>query len=244
MPLLDHFHPPLLGQRRWESFHSFWATAIAMNLNTRLPKYYFAEVQVTIGPRIEVDVATLESQEEPVAQDTALGNGGVAVAAEVWAPPVATLQLPAVFPDEIEVRVFNGEGGPKLVAAVELVSPGNKDRDDARRAFAAKCLSYFQAGVGVVVVDIVTSRLANLHDELIDLMKLPETLGYPHEGSLYAVAYRPLRQNGTDRIDVWPAPMAVGQTLPTLPLAVRGLGCLRLELEASYSEARKVSRLG
>jgi hypothetical protein len=29
MPLLDHFHPPLLGRRHWEGFYSRWAAAIA-----------------------------------------------------------------------------------------------------------------------------------------------------------------------------------------------------------------------
>lgn len=245
MPLLDHFHPPLLGQRHWESFHAIWATAIAMRLNTGpLRKPYFAEVQVTLSASIEVDVATLESEQSLFPATEGNGNGGVAVATEVYAPPVATLQLPAVFPDEIEVRIFNGEGGPKLVAAIELVSPGNKDRDSARLAFAAKCANYLQAGVGVVVVDIVTARLANLHDELIDLMQLPESLHYPHEGLLYVVSYRPLREKGVDRIDVWPEALTVGTPLPTVPLPVRGLGCLRLDLEATYTDARKMSQLG
>jgi hypothetical protein len=33
MPLLDHFHPPLHGPRRWEGFHHVWATFIAQQLN-------------------------------------------------------------------------------------------------------------------------------------------------------------------------------------------------------------------
>src|SRR5262249_25124662 len=32
MPLLDHFHPPLLGQRHWEGFHGRWAAALADGL--------------------------------------------------------------------------------------------------------------------------------------------------------------------------------------------------------------------
>src|SRR4051794_2579402 len=47
MPLLDHFHPPLLGQRHWEGFHGWWAAAIAGSLNDHLlPPEYFAEFQV------------------------------------------------------------------------------------------------------------------------------------------------------------------------------------------------------
>ena len=53
-----------------------------------------------------------------------------------------------------------------LAAAIELVSPSNRDRPEARRAFVAKCASYLQRGAGLVIVDVVTDRLANLHEEL------------------------------------------------------------------------------
>jgi hypothetical protein len=50
---------------------------------------------------------------------------------------------------------------------------------------------------------------------------------------LYAVAYRPIRRRQTERIQVWPAELRVGQRLPVLPLALdKGL-CLRLDLEAT-----------
>ena len=50
MPLLDHFHPPLAPARRWESFHSDWANAMAQHLNQEvLPADYFAEPEVRLG---------------------------------------------------------------------------------------------------------------------------------------------------------------------------------------------------
>ena len=44
--------------------------------------------------------------------------------------------------------------------------------------------------------------------------------------------------------DLWREPLAVGQALPALPLAVRGLGCLRIDLEETYMEARRRGRVG
>jgi len=87
--------------------------------------------------------------------------------------------MPALFPDEIEVHVFRRSGGTTLVAAIELISPGNKDRAEARRAFAAKCASYLQQGIGLVIVDIVTERQANLHDELNSLLEHADTFQFP-----------------------------------------------------------------
>ena len=61
MQLFDHFHPPLSTVRHWESFHARWAAAIADVLNDALlPGEYFAEVQVHVGSRVEVDVGTFE----------------------------------------------------------------------------------------------------------------------------------------------------------------------------------------
>src|SRR5205814_8987077 len=98
-------------------------------------------------------------------EETRSPAGTTAVLTRIWAPPSPVAVMPALFPDDFEVQVFIGVAGPTLVAAIELVSPGNKDRPEARPAFAAKCAAYLQRGIGVSVVDIVTSRHANLHDE-------------------------------------------------------------------------------
>src|SRR5262249_34072448 len=130
MPLLDHFHPPLFPQRSWESFHSRWANAIADALNGLLPQRFFAEVQIHLGSRVEADVAEFEGAVDP---EERAGDG---VALQTWAPPVATLVMPAEFPDDLEVHVRDERDDARLVGVVELVSPRNKDRPDSRRLFA------------------------------------------------------------------------------------------------------------
>src|SRR5437660_5443253 len=85
MPLLDHFHPPLEGRRHWEAFHAWWAAAIAGSLNEHLlPAEYFAEFQVRLGTRVEVDVATLT---EEVPEAPGPNGAATAVQTRVWAPP-------------------------------------------------------------------------------------------------------------------------------------------------------------
>lgn len=58
--------------------------------------------------------------------------------------------IPAVFPDAVGVVIFSQEGGPQLVAAIELVSPSNKNRSATRRAFVAKMSSYLQQGIALL----------------------------------------------------------------------------------------------
>lgn len=246
MPLLDHFHPPLKGQRRWESFHGYWASAIGGALNSGLlPPGYFAEMQVTLGTQIEVDVASLEGRAngEPERQQST-GKGGVATLAKrVWAPVAAAMDMPAIFPDDIEVLVFSDVGGPTLAGAIELVSPRNKDRPAARRAYASKCLAYLQRGVGVVLVDVVTERKGNLHDEIARLVGRDAPL-FPGKPPLYTTAYRPYRRGKDERIAVWTEVLGIGQVLPSMPLwLLREPEAVRVDLEATYTEARVKSAL-
>jgi hypothetical protein len=70
----------------------------------------------------------------------------------------------------------------------------------------------------------------------------PASGGLP-EGPTLSAAYRPVRRREKNQIDVWLAPLAVGQPLPLLPLALRGAGCMPLDLEAAYTDARNRSRL-
>jgi hypothetical protein len=240
MPLLDHFHPPLSGARHWESFHATWAGSIADSLNRDLlPPGYFAEEHVHVGSRVEVDVGTFEEHDAGVGDGS---RGGTATAA-TWTAPAPTSTWPAVFPDSVEVLVYSGEAGPTLVAAVELISPGNKDRPAERRAFAAKCAAYLQQGIGLVVVDVVTSRSADLHAELASMVHAPATEAVP--ARLYAAADQPIRSADASRsrIDVWSTGLSVGQPLPELPLALDKGRVVPLDLDSSYAVACERRRI-
>ena len=251
MPLLDHFHPPLSPARHWESFHAKWANAISDTLNeSLLPPGYFSEIQVHVGSRVEVDIGAFVGVRPGPPSPGDLGGGTATLTAPVavWAPPAPQMTMPAIFPDSVQVLVYKTEGGFTLVAAVELVSPGNKDREDARSSFAAKCVAYLREGVGLVTIDIVTSRRVNLHNELIQLLGVGERFLLPND-ALRAAAYRPTRrevsreQSLVEKIEVWHSDLGVGQKLPTLPLALdRGI-MVPLDLEGTYTDTLRRSRI-
>ncbi len=242
MPLLDHFHPPVSQRRSWEGFHSLWAAALVEKLNQDiLAKEYFADMQVHIGSQVEVDVAALEESRSGA---QGIGAAATTAMAPAWAPPKTQLILPTVFPDDIEVQVFSTTTGAVLVAAIELVSPGNKDWPQTRQAFAAKCVSYLTRGIGLIVVDIVTNRLANLHNDVMALFGRGEPFLMTPAVQTYAVTYRPSRQPSGDQIEIWPAPLTLGQPLPVLLLALRNAGVVPVDLETTYMEACQRSRLG
>jgi len=229
MPLLDHFNPPLNRTHPWRSFHGAWAAAMARLLNQDvLPPGYYAVPLIDRDGPVEIDVAALREQgaEAPVA-------GGDA--APAWAPPApavaVAVELPAT--DGVEVQVFADDGDPRLTAAVELLSPRNKDRPQARQAFAVKCVNYLQQGSSVVVVDTVTTRRADLNAAILSLLGV-QAAATPLP-SLSAVSYRAVgREEETQQLQLWPAPLALGEHLPTLPLWIAADFSVPLDLEASY----------
>jgi hypothetical protein len=153
-----------------------------------------------------------------------------------WAPPAPSLAVAVELPlaAEVEVQVFADDGDPRLTAAIELVSPRNKDRPQARQAFAVKCVGYLQQGSSVVVIDTVTTRRADLNAAILELLRV-ETSGSPTPSSLSAVSYQAVdRVEEIQQLRLWPEPLALGQPLPTLPLWIASDFSVPLDLEASY----------
>jgi hypothetical protein len=206
-----------------------------------LPDGYIALEQVNPGAVIEIDVGAFAEETAGAGQE---GEGGVATRPRtVWLPATPPLILPGAFPERFTVEVHSTEGGRTLVAAIELVSPGNKDRAVKRRLFASKCAAYLARGAGLVILDAVTSRRHNLHDELVDLLGLDPAFRMAEGTYLYTVAYRPLAGEGGERFETWPTPLAVGRALPTVPLSLAADCCVAVDLEAAYRDACRRRRV-
>jgi hypothetical protein len=217
MPLLDHFNPPLSRTHPWRNFHGAWAAAMArlFNQGILLSGYYAVPLVDRDGP-IGINVA----------------------APQTWTPPAPGLavavELPAV--DGVEVQVFADDGDQWLAAAVELLGPRNKDRPQAWQAFAVKCVGYLQQGSSVVVVDTVTTRRADPNAAILSLLRV--SAGATTPPGLSAVSYRAVgREEKTQELQLWPAPLALGQPLPTLPLWIASDYSVPLDLDASYQAA-------
>lgn len=110
----------------------------------------------------------------------------------MWAPPRPTLSVVTGLPaqDVYEVRVYDERRRTRLVAAIEIVSPANKDRPENRRVFAAECASLLRERVSVVIVDIVTTRTANLYGELLELVNHSDPKLGAEPPAIYAAACR------------------------------------------------------
>jgi hypothetical protein len=71
----------------------------------------------------------------------------------------------------------------------------------------------------------------------MDLLRYPTTARMADEASIYSVSYRPVHRAERNELEVWLAPLAIGQVLPTMPLAVMGAMTVPVDLEAAYRDA-------
>src|SRR5262249_19485879 len=240
MPLRDHFRPPLDDLRHWEGFHATWPVMIVAQLRRKLSSRYFAEPRVHPGSSAEIDVATFHTEDDSAAAaDRGNGNGGQRPTARgAAAAPRPTLSVVTALPaqDVYEVRVYDEKRHSRLVAAVEIVSPANKDRREHRQAFVGKCAGLLAERVSVVIVDVVTTRTQNLYGELLDLIGQSDP-NLNAELPLYAAACRLTKRESDWLLETWAQSLDLGRPLPTVPLWLTDDLAIPLELEDSYEQS-------
>ncbi|MGC8640348.1 MAG: DUF4058 family protein [Isosphaeraceae bacterium] len=246
MPLRDHYRPPVSKRSSWEGFHGLWPGVIVQRLVPQLPDNFVAEPRVHLGSYYEIDVCTFEQDDddEGVSGPVWETHGGSATATQTQAPPAPTLTLDAEFPDQYtyEVLIFDREQDRRLVAAVEIVSPANKDRAESRQLFVAKCFNLLRQDVCLSLVDLVTIRHFNLYTELLSLLK-QSNLAFESAPPIYAVTCRKRQDGRQTKLDAWAFPLAIGRPLPALPIWLSETQNVTLELEASYEETCRVLRI-
>ncbi|MGP0064488.1 MAG: hypothetical protein ACLQGP_12935 [Isosphaeraceae bacterium] len=142
---------------------------------------------------------------------------------------------------EYEVCIYDNEANQRLVAAIELVSPADKDRPEPRGDFIARCASMLRSRVCVTIIDVVTNRTANLYGELMALLGKPDPA--LADGPLYAATCRWIKSDDHRLLETWAHRLALDEPLPTLPLWLADNLAVPLELEASYEETCQSLRL-
>ena len=213
-----------------------WPASIVRQLRKQLPPGYVAEPRVHLGTLMEIDVGALESHEVP-RTGTASGNGNAVMATWTATAPVVAVETDPPDEYEYEVRIFDVERERTLVAAIELVSPANKDRPESRQAFVAKCAALLRKGIAVSLVDLVTIRRFNLYAQLMEFIGHPDQTMSNEEPPICAASCRWVTKEMRARLEAWLHTLVVGEPLATLPLWLREDLVIALDLEPSYEQA-------
>lgn len=214
----------------FHDFHQSWLVNIRNALNGKLPGEYMALVeQVTGGP--VPDVVTLNTAPRRSKGDP----GGVAVSD---APPSARVvdRIERAVYRRRKNRVVIRHGRGKVVAVVEIVSPGNKDSRNALRSFVEKAYDLLTQGISLLVVDLFPPTTRDPHgihkaiwDEYAGEKRPFEFLP---DKPLTVASYI-----GGDASTAYVEPVGVGDVLPSLPIFLSEDRYVPAPLEETYMQA-------
>jgi len=221
----------------YHTFHHEWISEISRALNRGLlPDSYYAlpeQVAAGFGP----DVRTLQGSppDEGLAEvDT---GGGTATAIQLQTHPQTrfTAETEGEFyrrkKSAIAVRHVTGD---RIVAMIEIVSPGTKSHRHAFQSFVDKACELLEYRIHLLIVDPFPPGPRDprgIHAAIWEEIE-EGTFQPPVEQPLTLVAYE---CDLTTRAYI--EPFAVGQALPDMPLFLIPNGCIMVPLEATYATA-------
>lgn len=219
----------------WDGVHQVWIVELLYALKPLLPPAYRAYIGTTpafaIGSpddgRPDVGV-----RDWPAGGSTTPASTGEAEPDEEVA--VATLVA------DTSLLV---ERGGRLVAAVELVSPRNKDRASSQAAYAAAYTGYLLRGVNLLLVDVHRRPTAF---SFADQIGANLGLTRPPLPSPHALGYRVggPSPTGGKFLGVWRRPLAIDGPLPTMRLPLSPDESVPVDLEGTYRRATEAAYLG
>ena len=209
-------------------FHQRWISSITDALNGGgLPPEFMAMAEQVTGRPIP-DVVALQTKR----QKDGSGLGGVALA------PAPSARLIQKF-DQVDYakrkdRVIIRHGRGRVVAIIELVSPGNKDSRHAIRSFVEKAADILTQGIHLVVVDLFPPTPRDpqgihkaIWDEFGDM-----PFDFLPDKPLTVASYI-----GGDSPTAYVESVGVGDPLPSIPLFLTEYDHVPCPLEATYMQA-------
>ena len=212
-------------------FHQAWITALSEALNAGLlPDGYYALAEQVAG-RPHPDVLALEEVEDfGGRRDRAVADGGVAVAER---PPKVRYTLEAeaaIYAAKADRIALYHTSGDRVVAFLEIVSPGNKRSQVAVRQLLDKLAGALEQGRHLLVIDL---HPPGRHDpDGLHAALWGSTPGVTSEQPLSLAAYR---------ADTCPTayfePIATGDALPEMPLFLTPDRYVNVPLETTYQTA-------
>lgn len=218
----------------FHDFHNVWLGTLRTALNGGLlPESYYALTEQHFGRGV-ADVLTLQGSAlpEPAAPTN---QGGVALAE---APPRTrhrSVLAPAAHLRRRTLTIRHVRGH-RVVALLEVVSPANKDRRETAREFVSKLTSALRTGVHVLLVDLFPPGPhdpCGFHDLLVRRWtRKKKRYTLPAAEPLTLASYK-----AGPSVESFQEHLAVGGTLPDMPLFFTPDRYVNVPLETAYQEA-------
>jgi hypothetical protein len=217
----------------FHDFHHVWITTIRHALNHGiLPADYYAMADQVAGPG-NPDVLGLQRSRPVGSRKPARGAGAAttAVLPTVQFQDAAEHRPPVRRRKRVAIRHVTGD---RVVALIEIVSPGNKSNRDAIRAFTDKLAEYLDGGIHLLVLDLFPPgrRDPNGIHPLIWSAFKKTAFELPPKKPLTLAAYA-----GGEVPRAFVQPVAAGDRLPNMPLFLTPDEHVSVPLDTTYEAA-------
>lgn len=216
----------------FHAFHHGWINAISAALNSGLlPTDYYAlpeQVAAGYGP----DVLTLQDRRPD--DDGSETNGAAAKLQTRPRTRFIAESGKAFYRRKKSAIALRHVSDDRLVAMIEIVSPGNKSSRRAFRAFVDKAWKLLEHRIHLLLVDPFPPgpRDPNGVHAAIWAEVKDDSFVLPPDKPLTLAAYE------CDVVTrAYIEPVAVGDLLPDMPLFLETNGCVKVPLEATYQTA-------
>jgi hypothetical protein len=219
----------------FHSFHNAWIAHLMGKLNAGLlpDGYYALTEQFSAGPI--PDVLTLNIPDIGSGPDPASRVQGIALAE---APPQVTRKLvadpKALYRARRRTVTIRHSSGHRIVAFLEILSPGNKDRTASVEQFVNKVDSALMQGVHVLVVDLFAPGRFDprgIHGAIWARYGMEEYVVLADQ-PLTLASYRAVVP-----VEAYIEQLAFGQPLPPMPLFLDADTYICAPLESTYQAA-------
>lgn len=216
----------------YHAFHARWIASINDRLNASvLPPDFYALPEQSAGG-FTPDVLALHS-DEPEESDEA-GSGGTAILTRPKTRFTSEAELYRRRKNHIAVRHVSGD---RIVAVLEIVSPGNKSADYPLESFVRKARDFLDRRVHLLVIDPFPPgpRDPNGVHALVWREFSPEPFALPEDTPLTLAAY-----DAGPPTRAYVETTAVGGTQPDMPLFIGRERHVLVPLEETYEAAFNV----
>jgi hypothetical protein len=221
----------------FHAFHHSWIEEIARVLNRGLlpPDYYALPEQHAAG--FGPDVLTLQGDRDDGADDLGetVSSGGAAgvLLAPPKLQPIAETELGFYRRKQKAVTVRH-VSGDRIIAMVEIVSPGNKSSRTAMRSFVEKAAALLESRIHLLIVDLHPPGRRDPHGIHAEIWE--EIAGEEYA----ALPDKPLTLSAYESdlsVRAYVVPVAVGDALTDMPLFLESGRAVEVPLEATYCAA-------
>ena len=138
----------------WHELHGYWIPELAKSIKPQLPPGYRAHLRKPRGIALD----SLKGHPDVHIQQSphpTTSNGTLIPATSARAVvPELDMEVAVATPLEFAQSIWIEHRG-WLVAAIELISPRNKDRHSAQEKYTAQYAGYLQIGVHLLLVDLL-----------------------------------------------------------------------------------------